>query len=137
MTRQQRLVVALLLSAGAACFVMLALFYNDPGSTQDRSVEENLAVEQLFPAREAQAVQQQEVGIDLATGFDGSLVIAGTPIPAAQTHGVEQLNQVLFRPGPGQVFERLPAGQVCASATYQSIEDPTEVGAIDWCFTVN
>ena len=137
MTRRQRIIAATLLAAGGACFVLLAIYYNDPGGTSDETVEQNLAVEQLFPARGDQAFQQQEVGVDLASGFEGSLVVSGIAIPAEQTHGIEELNQVLFRPGPDQVLERLPAGQVCAQAAYQSIEDPTEVGTIDWCFTVN
>ena len=137
MTRKQRIIAALLLTAGGACFVLLFWFYNDPGSTADRTVEQNLAVEQIFPARGAAAFQQQEVGVDLASGFQGSLVVDGIPVPVGQTHGIEELNQVLFRPGEGQVLERLPAGEVCATAAYQSIEDPTDVGTIDWCFTVN
>ncbi|MDH4168481.1 MAG: hypothetical protein OEW42_02725 [Acidimicrobiia bacterium] len=137
MTQKQRLIAALLLGAGAACFLVLFWFYNDPGDTSDISIERNLAVEQLFPARGAAAFQQQEVGVDLASGFQGSLVIDGVAIPAAQTHGIAELNQVLFRPDDGQVIEQLPAGEVCATATYQSIEDPTDVGIIDWCFVVN
>ena len=137
MTRRQRIITALLLTGGAACFGLLVWFYNDPGSNGDQSVEQNLAVERLFPARGDAAGQQQEVGVDLASGFQGSLVIDGIAIPAAQTHGIAELNQVLFRPDEGQVIEQLPPGQVCATAAYQSIEDPTEVGTIDWCFTVN
>ena len=38
-------------------------------------------VEQIIPRRGAEALQQAEIGIDLAPGYEGGLILNGTAIP--------------------------------------------------------
>ncbi|MEZ5165291.1 MAG: hypothetical protein R2695_01930 [Acidimicrobiales bacterium] len=66
MGRRQKLVVIALLTAGVASFVAAALIGNDSPPDQALSIP---GVEALVPARDAEVLQQQQVGIDLEPGF--------------------------------------------------------------------
>ncbi len=96
-------------------------------------------VEHLVPADGAQVLHQAEVGIDLAPGYEGALVIDGTPIPDEELRVVAQQNQVFYAPGPDRTFEALPSGRNCvtaivwrSSAGRGTADDLT----FQWCFDV-
>lgn len=95
-------------------------------------------VEHLIPSEGAQILQQAEIGIDLAPGYEGLLVLDGTTIPRDELRLVPQQNQVFFAPGPGRTFTALPSGPTCAvaivweSARGRGPEDLT----FRWCFAV-
>ena len=74
------------------------------------------AIEQLVPDRGATAVRQAEIGIDLAPGWTGVLIINGKEIPEDQLRRVDPLNQVFFRPAEGREIEALPPGRVVVTA---------------------
>jgi hypothetical protein len=96
-------------------------------------------VEQVIPKRGAEALQQAEVGIDLAPGYEGALSLNGTPIPDDELRLVPEQNQVFFAPGPDRSFETLPSGQNCVTALVWKSADgrgtPSDV-TVQWCFDV-
>lgn len=95
-------------------------------------------VEQIIPRRDAEALQQTEIGIDLAAGYEGALILNGTPIPTGELRLVPEQNQVFFAPGPDRTFEVLPPGQNCVTAVVWKSEDGPSTAdlRIDWCFDV-
>lgn len=94
-------------------------------------------VERLLPGRDTQVVQQGTVGIDLAPGWSGTLVIDGVAIPAADLVVNDALNLVQFTPGPDKVMEALPVGNICAQATvYELSTGPGDSRVVSWCFDV-
>lgn len=97
----------------------------------------NGAIQRLIPTPGSKILQQDTVGIDLATGYDASLAINGAVIPLDQLTKVDALGQVTFKPGPGKDIETFPAGQNCIVATYWKIADgPNQSTSRSWCFTV-
>lgn len=94
-------------------------------------------VERLIPLPGSKILQQDIVGIDMAPGYESTLTVNGVPIPLDQSNVIGPINQTTFKPGPGKVFEQLPAGQNCAVATYwQSSVGPSVTATRSWCFTV-
>jgi hypothetical protein len=93
-------------------------------------------VEHLIPGSGDEVVQQFEVGIDLAPGFEASLIINGIEIPEEQARIVAEQNQVFFQPGEGKVITELLAGQNCAAATvWRSAVGRGDADEIfQWCF---
>ena len=104
------------------------------------------AVEDRFPPQDSIALQQDAVGVDLAPGWTGRLIIGGVEIPPDQTNcfdcpapesGPDPLNRVFFRPGPGKAYEVFPTGRLCATAViWPETLGPEQSQQIDWCFRV-
>jgi hypothetical protein len=121
-----------LLTIAAVCIVMVARL-----STTDTSGLDGGRIQRLIPTPGAKILQQDIIGIDMAPGYEASLVLNGIPLPLDQTYVVPQINQVTFKAGPGKVYETLPAGQNCLVATYwQTAFGPTVSSQRSWCFTV-
>lgn len=95
-------------------------------------------VERLVPAQGAEALQQAEIGIDLAPGYEGGLVLNGTAIPTDELRIVREQNQVFFAPGQGRTFEALPSGSNCVTAIVWRSADGRGPGDLtfQWCFDV-
>ena len=96
-------------------------------------------VEQLIPGNGASALRQSEFGIDLAPGYDGTLVVNGTEIPVRELRKVPAQNQVFFTPGPGKVITALGAGQTCVVAIVWKSADgrgTPQDQTFRWCFSV-
>ena len=66
MPRRQKLVFAGLILAG---FAMLSLPASSATATGDMSVSQNPAIDRIIPNRGDEVLQQQTVGIDLASGY--------------------------------------------------------------------
>lgn len=141
-----KIFAALLLTAAAAAFVAA---YLSTADSDDSTGGGNSFVEQLIPGRDTQLVQQGTVGIDLAAGWEGELVINGIAIPRDQldfrpnpVNGttvpvVNAGNMLQFTPGEGKVLESLPVGNVCATATVWEAESgPDDSRLVTWCFDV-
>ena len=96
----------------------------------------NGTIEQLIPNNGDKILQQDQIGIRLASGYTADLSVNGTPLPADQVTQVAALNEVLFQPGQGKVFEQWPAGQNCVVATYWKYETPGQTDTHTWCFSV-
>jgi hypothetical protein len=95
-------------------------------------------VENLIPRRNAQVPQQSNVGIDLVTGWEGTLVVGGTEIPEDQLQLTPEIGLIEFTPAPGTAVEELDPGQNCVSAIIWRISDGRGVDdrTIPWCFEV-
>lgn len=98
---------------------------------------ESGSIERLIPTPDSKILQQDQIGIDLATGYEASLAVNGTPLPLDEVLVVPALNQVFFQPGPGKAFEFWPAGRNCVVATFWRTETgPGQSAARTWCFSV-
>jgi hypothetical protein len=95
-------------------------------------------VENLIPRRDAQVPQQSNVGIDLVTGWAGTLVIDGVEIPGDELQVTPEIGLIEFTPGDGKAVEALDAGQNCVSAVIWKVSDGRGVAdrTIPWCFEV-
>ena len=121
-----------LLAIAVVCIVLAARL-----GTSDTSQLDGGRIQRLIPTPGAKILQQDIIGIDMAPGYEASLVLNGIPLPLDQTYTVPQLNQVTFKAGPGKVYDTLPAGQNCLTATYwQSAFGPKVSSVRSWCFTV-
>lgn len=133
-----RLVVTAALAAAAAALVAGVRATDtsdqDPVSVNGRPD----VVERLQPRNGAEALQQAEVGIDLAPGYEGALMLNGTAIPNGELRIVPEQNQVFFAPGPDRTFEALPSGTNCATAVVWRSADGRGTADLtfQWCFDV-
>lgn len=134
-----KLFAAGLLLVAVAAFVGAYLTFSETGddpvlssSGQDRYVE------QLIPARDSQVLQQSRIGIDLATGWTGVLVVNGTEIPEDELDITQELGLVQFTPAEGGTVEELRAGRNCVTAIVWPLSEGRTEGArtIQWCFEV-
>ncbi len=95
------------------------------------------AVEDQFPRAGDQILRQEQVGIDLAEGWMGSLAVNGIEIPEQQVIRNSGQNQLFFQAGAGKVLEELPSGSTCMTATLWEIaRGPAQSRAVTWCFEV-
>ena len=91
----------------------------------------------VTPVPGANVPHQSPVGARLEAGWQLTLAVNGTTIPASQLGaGTTQLGEFFFSPGDGKVIERLRTGRSCA----RLVATPTiDVEAADftyeWCFT--
>jgi hypothetical protein len=132
-----KLLAAVVVAAAIASFAFAALNV-DEGSD---AVPPGRAdyVEALIPAEDSQIPSQSTVGIDLAPGWEGTLVIDGVEIPEDQLNAERRdLYRVEFTPGEGQAFETLPRGPQCITARVWPISVGRDNGAenVTWCFEV-
>ena len=87
------------------------------------------AVEALIPGRDAETLSQTEIGIDLADGWTGTLLLNDEEVDAQR---VDALNQLLYRPPEG-----LDSGRNCVTAAiYRSSESAELARDVTWCFEV-
>lgn len=96
-------------------------------------------VEQLYPPRDSEALQQVQVGVDLGPRYTGILVVDGVEVPDSQLVRVDGVNQVFFSPGDGQVVDEWAPGRNCVRAiVWPVVEGRGGEGtrSIDWCFEV-
>lgn len=147
----RRVVIVLALAFGV--FLLIKATQRD--STELLTDTGNARVAARFPLPDAQTPSQSQVGVELVEGFDGTLTIAGTPIPEEQLDGArdpstlsaEQLakygvrpnnrNRLFYTPGPDKVLESIPEGEVTVVVTYHRDRQPTvDTGTYSWTFTV-
>lgn len=100
-------------------------------------------VEARSPGRGAEALAQDAIEIDLASGWTGEAMTleprAGDAIVVPDDQlAVTELDAVRFTPGPDQVIERLPSGPLCVRVTiWNQIEGrPATERVESWCFDV-
>jgi len=141
MAKKQQIIVSLLIAFGVGLLILGAL--SGGGSGQDTTVTQNPAIDALIPAREAEILRRDLIGIDLAEGYKAALQIETSDnqtiqIPADQLDPNTQNNLGVysFRPGEGQVLTVLPPQSNCVTATYWPLTDPNASKTIRWCFQV-
>jgi hypothetical protein len=131
-----------LLIAGLVSLALVALYLGiratDTGDTDPVTVSGRPdVVEHLIPSEGDSVIRQAELGIDLAPGYEGTLVVNGVEIPADQLRVVAEQNQVFFTPGKDKVIEQLNAGPNCVQAVvWRSAVGRGGGGdqAFSWCF---
>ncbi len=141
MAKKQRMIVIALLGFGIGMLVIAAL--SGGGSDDDRTVSGNPAIDALIPARESEILRGDQVGIDLADGFEAALTIETSddrtiPIPSDQLEQnfQDNLGMFLFRPGESKALDAFPPQANCVTATYWPIIDREDAQTIRWCFQV-
>jgi hypothetical protein len=105
---------------GALLLLALAILVYGGTQKADAPLEASQldpAVEMFTPVQDSSGnLRQAEIGIDLAPGWTGDLVINGVNIPEDQLRRNEPLNQFFFQPGQGKEISKLPPGLVTATA---------------------
>lgn len=134
---RHRLLVGLLV-VGACAALYAGVRATDTGDGQPVTVSGRPdVVEHLTPGDGDAVLRQAELGIDLAPGYEGTLVVNGVPIPADQLRLVPEQNQVYFTPGDDKVVTRLQAGPNCVEAiVWRSAmgRGTSNDKSFTWCF---
>jgi hypothetical protein len=134
-----KILAAALLAAAIAAFVGAYLtFAQGEDDPVLRSGGQDEYVEALMPDRNSQVPQQTTVGIDLATGWTGVLVIDGVEIPEDELNVTQELGLVQYTPADGRAVEQLEGGRNCVTAIVWPLSEGRERGAhnVEWCFDV-
>jgi hypothetical protein len=94
-------------------------------------------VEQRIPAPNSQVPQQSTIGIDLLSGWEGTVQLNNVEIPRDQLTLTPELARIEFTPGDGKVVEQLQAGLNCVNAIVWPIAEGREAAReVPWCFQV-
>jgi hypothetical protein len=97
-------------------------------------------VDALIPPRGSQILGQEQIGIDLAPGWTGELLLLpgngrASTLPDGQLE-TDELNRITFTPGEGKAIERL-SGDYCIAATIWDRVEGREATqrTENWCFS--
>ncbi|HZM32123.1 MAG TPA: hypothetical protein VFB77_16615 [Acidimicrobiales bacterium] len=127
-------------AAVALAGVLLFVAFTSLGDDEDPVLSEGdqQVVENLIPRRDAQVPQQSSVGIDLVTGWAGTLAINGVEIPEDELTVTPEIGLIMYTPGDGKTVDALQSGQNCVNAIIWRISDGRGVNdrTIPWCFEV-
>ncbi len=94
-------------------------------------------VDRLIPASGSDVLRQASVGIDVAAGYDGYLIVNNKVIRTAADGLVKDLGTGLiqFTPAPGRKVEQLEAQQNCVQAmVWKQSEGEKTAKPVVWCF---
>lgn len=133
-----KIVAALVVTAAVGLLVYAIVGIDDGGEDPVLRGGDGAVVENLIPRRNAQVPQQSNVGIDLVTGWDGTLIIDAVEIPRDQLQLTPEIGLVEFTPADGAAVEELDSGRNCVSAVIWRVADGRGVDdrTIPWCFEV-
>ena len=130
------IVLALAIAAFVAAYLATSGEGDDTLGTSGDAID-NEIVEQRIPAPGSQVPQQSTVGIDLLSGWEGTLQLNDVEIPMDQLKLTPELARVEFTPGDGKMVEELQAGLNCVNAIVWPIPEGRDAARqIPWCFTV-
>jgi hypothetical protein len=97
-------------------------------------------VEALIPPDGSVVLGREAIGIDLAPGWTGELLLLpgngqATTLPEDELQR-DELNRIIYRPGPGKTIERL-RGDYCITATvWDQVQGREATQRIEnWCFS--
>jgi hypothetical protein len=124
---------------GLAVVIAIAVYFAGQAGTPSPLADGpgDGVIEALVPTQGAEVLQQGRFGIDLAPGWDATLIVNDVAIPDDQLQRIPELNQVFFVPGEDKVIERLPPGENCISARFfPSASGEEESQVRTWCFSV-
>jgi hypothetical protein len=102
-----RIVVALALLAVAGMLYAAVHLTNtkDPNPVKVQSRPD--VIERVIPEDGSTEPRQAEFGVDLAPGYDGTLVVNGVEIPRDELRLVAAQNEVFFTPGKDKIVDEL------------------------------
>jgi len=142
-----KVVVAAVLAVAIAALV-LAYLTTAEGDGSDAQVSgqppvgerDPDGVDALIPPDGSEVLGQGQIGIDLAPGWTGELVLLpgsgqAATIPEDELE-VDELNRITYTPGEGKAIERL-SGDYCIAATiWDQVEGrETTQRTESWCFS--
>ena len=118
----------------AAAGVVLAIWLTRGGEPASAYPS---GLQSVTPVPGANVPRQSPIGARLEAGWQLTLVINDTAIPAGQLDaGTTQLGEHFFLPGDGRVIERLRSGRSCARlVATPTIDTEAAPFSYEWCFT--
>ena len=134
----RRLIMGVLLVGALVGLVLTVRLATTGNDSTSESLPE--FVDRLIPASGSEVLRQAGVGIDVAAGYDASLIINGTEIRTAEDGLVKDLGTGLiqFVPGPGKPVEALNPEKNCALAlVWKQSEGEDTAQPVSWCFTAS
>ena len=142
MPARSKLVIAGLALAGVALFVVAGVVGS--GSDDDESVRRAEGIISITPARGAEVLKQEAVGVQLEPEFrlvsmrifDTPTLAGGIDVTSA-VHEFEGINRFVFAPGEGQPVEEHSADDNCVVIVIEDITRPGDLDDFDWCFTAS
>lgn len=133
-----KIVAALVVTVAVGLLIYAFVGIDDGGEDPVLQGGDRAVVENLIPRRNAQVPQQSTVGIDLVTGWDGTLIVDGVEIPRPQLQLTPEIGLIEFTPSDGAAVEQLESGENCVTAVIWKVADGRGVDdrTIPWCFDV-
>ena len=134
--RRYRLLLAGLAIVAVGALVIGVLSTSGGDGAADRDQQSD-AVERFIPRAGDEVLRQAELGIDLAPGYDGTILVNGVEIPTDEQRRVPEQNQVFFTPREDATVEQLEAGPNCAMAVvWRAIDGRGSANdqTFTWCF---
>jgi hypothetical protein len=132
-----KVVATLVLAAAIAAFVLAYLSFQEGEDDPMLTTGTSEIVETLIPRRNSQVPQQASVGIDLVSGWTGTLLVNGVEIPQDELTLTPELALIEFSPGDGRAVEELATGRNCVTAVVWPIaQGRGSAEQIPWCFDV-
>jgi hypothetical protein len=133
-TRRVLTFVLALLCIGA---IVYAAQLAQTGDDVDEPVLSGADVERLIPPRNAEILAQEPLGIDLAPGYTGVLIVNGTEIPEDQLIRRNGLDEILYDPSADDAAVEYLAGENCVVALVWPVEESRlDSRTVSWCFNV-
>jgi len=131
-SRLRPLIIAVLLAVAIAGFVVAFSGVRRPPPAQ-----ETTAVVRVMPPPGDLDLRQAQVGVTLAAGYTGDLLVDGIQVPEDELHREPALYQITLVPKPGGQFNLGP-GRHCASVTYWPYASPADKRpSPPWCFNLH
>ncbi|MEO6988357.1 MAG: hypothetical protein ABI239_06890 [Aquihabitans sp.] len=144
---------------GITALLLLAVFILVKGTQKAETgldvIDRDPVIVTQSPLPGSIVLHQTELGVELALGYDGQLVVNGIEIPEGELLGAvdpatltpEELaefgvrpngrNRIFFDPGPGKVIAELPQGTNNVTVNYHQDRQPgVGQGSVSWTFTV-
>jgi hypothetical protein len=133
-----RVIATVVLTVAVALFALAYVSAREGGEDPVLNSGASAAiVESLIPRRNTQVPQQSSIGIDLVSGWTGTLVVNGTEIPGDELTLTPELALIEYTPGEGRTVEELQTGRNCVTAVVWPISDGWQAATdIPWCFDV-
>jgi hypothetical protein len=135
----------ILIVAALAVVAVLLVYINDNAVTGDKetSLSKPSYVDRLIPESGASVPVQDQVGIDLAVGYDAYLIVDDVEIRNTVTDPAADgllktlsVGTVMYTPGPGRRVAKLKSGENCVTAMVWKQQDGEDTAKpTRWCFT--
>lgn len=125
-------------AAFAAALVLIVFGFMQAQTDTDGTPQLPAGVERVFPQGGTLVLRQQEVGADLAAGYEGVLQIDGVEIPLDQLTIDPGQNVVSYRPAKGKDIEEFAPGTHKVVAVFWKSADGRErSNTYYWSFQVS
>jgi hypothetical protein len=93
-------------------------------------------LERVIPEDGSTEPRQSEFGVDLAPGYDGTLIVNGTEIPRDELRRVPAQNEVYFTPGKDKIIDELNGPVTVRAVVWKSsVGRGKQDQTFQWTFT--